>query len=68
MRTFQIAGYGTTPKGLTLGISKRVISATQKDAQSQVMREAQRDGLSILHDDLIRAIEDGEFSDTVTIH
>lgn len=41
MRTFQIAGYGTTPKGLTLGISKRVISATQKDAQSQVMREAQ---------------------------
>ncbi|MEX6426440.1 hypothetical protein [Providencia manganoxydans] len=46
MRTFQIAGYGTTPKGLTLGISKRVISATQKDAQSQVMREAQRDGLT----------------------
>ncbi|EJD6329643.1 hypothetical protein ACI8BE_007130 [Proteus mirabilis] len=45
MRTFQIAGYGTTPKGLTLGICKQVISATQKDAQSQVMREAQRDGL-----------------------
>ncbi|HEQ1858617.1 TPA: hypothetical protein VEO38_002160 [Providencia alcalifaciens] len=27
-----------------------------------------REGLSMLHDDLIQAIEDGEFSDTVTIH
>ncbi|AMG66548.1 hypothetical protein [Providencia stuartii] len=27
-----------------------------------------REGLSILHDDLIRAIEAGEFSNTVTIH
>ncbi|MGI3476330.1 hypothetical protein ACRU1U_15490 [Providencia stuartii] len=27
-----------------------------------------REGLSILHDDLIRAIENGEFGNTVTIH
>lgn len=46
MRTFQIAGYGTTPKGLTLGICKQVISTTQKDAQSQVIQEALRDGLT----------------------
>ncbi len=46
MRTFLIAGYGTTQKGLTLGICKQVISATQKEAQSQVMQEALRDGLT----------------------
>ncbi|MDF7404984.1 hypothetical protein [Proteus mirabilis] len=45
MRTFLITGYGTTLKGLTLGINKQVISASLKDAQSQVVREAQRDGL-----------------------
>ncbi|WP_204281451.1 hypothetical protein [Proteus mirabilis] len=45
MRTFLIAGYGTTLKGLTLGINKQVISASLKGAQSQVVREAQRDGL-----------------------
>ena len=45
MRTFLIAGYGTTLKGLTLGINKQVISSSLKDAQSQVVREAQRDGL-----------------------
>ncbi|AUU13675.1 hypothetical protein [Proteus mirabilis] len=32
------------------------------------LSERGREGLSVLHDDLIRAIEDGEFSDTVTIH
>lgn len=57
MRTFQIAGYGATPKGLTLGISKRVISATQKDAQSQVMREAQRDGLTDSRINYVREVK-----------
>ncbi|HEE8948396.1 TPA: hypothetical protein QH699_000032 [Providencia rettgeri] len=57
MRTFQIAGYGTTPKGSTLGISKRVISATQKDAQSQVMREAQRDGLTDIRINYVREVK-----------
>ncbi|MCY0801758.1 hypothetical protein N0398_12040 [Providencia rettgeri] len=56
MRTFQIAGYGTTPKGLTLGICKQVISATQKDAQSQVMREAQRDGLTSIRINYVREV------------
>ncbi|MEX9815384.1 hypothetical protein AB7X09_05290 [Providencia rettgeri] len=57
MRTFQIAGYGTTPKGLTLGISKRVISATQKEAQSLVMREAQRDGLTDIRINYVREVK-----------
>lgn len=57
MRTFQIAGYDTTPKGLTLGICKQVISATQKDAQSQVMREAQRDGLTDIRINYVREVK-----------
>lgn len=57
MRAFQIAGYGTTQKGLTLGISKRVISATQKDAQSLVMREAQRDGLTDIRINYVREVK-----------
>ncbi|EJD6474177.1 MULTISPECIES: hypothetical protein [Providencia] len=57
MRTFQIAGYGTTLKGLTLGICKQVISATQKDAQSQVMREAQRDGLTNIRINYVREVK-----------
>lgn len=57
MRTFQIAGYGTTPKGLTLGICKQVISATQKDAQSQVMREAQHDGLIHIKINYVREVK-----------
>ncbi|WP_165119738.1 MULTISPECIES: hypothetical protein [Providencia] len=57
MRTFQIAGYGTTLKGLTLGICKQVISATQKDAQSQVMREAQRDGLTDIRINYVREVK-----------
>lgn len=57
MRTFQIAGYGTTSKGLTLGICKQVTSATQKDAQSQVMREAQRDGLTRIRINYVREVK-----------
>ncbi|UEQ26740.1 hypothetical protein [Proteus mirabilis] len=57
MRTFLIAGYGTTLKGLTLGINKQVISATQKDAQSQVMREAQRDGLTDIRINYVREVK-----------
>ncbi|MEY0406257.1 hypothetical protein AB7W10_09110 [Providencia rettgeri] len=36
--------------------------------QGRRLSDRGREGLSILHDDLIRAIEDGEFSNTVTIH
>ncbi|MDD9340005.1 MAG: hypothetical protein PV362_10215 [Providencia heimbachae] len=57
MRTFQIAGYGATPKGLTIGIFKQVISANQKDAQSLVMREAQRDGLSHIRINYVREVK-----------
>lgn len=57
MRTFLIAGYGTTPKGLTLGINKQVISASLKDAQSQVVREAQRDGLIDIRINYVREVK-----------
>ncbi|TCT38314.1 hypothetical protein EC835_101313 [Providencia alcalifaciens] len=57
MRMFQIAGYGTTPKGLTLGICKQVLSAIQKDAQSQVMREARRDGLTDIRINYVREVK-----------
>ncbi len=57
MRTFQIAGYGATSKGLTLGFCKHVTSASQKDAQSLVMREAQRDGLSHIRINYVREVK-----------
>ncbi|EMF1947758.1 TPA: hypothetical protein ACKRJT_003160 [Proteus mirabilis] len=57
MRTFLIAGYGTTLKGLTLSINKQVISASLKDAQSQVVREAQRDGLIDIRINYVREVK-----------
>ncbi|HBC5016399.1 hypothetical protein JEP25_05160 [Proteus mirabilis] len=57
MRTFLIADYGTTLKGLTLGINKQVISASLKDAQSQVVREAQRDGLIDIRINYVREVK-----------
>ncbi|WP_368883484.1 hypothetical protein [Proteus mirabilis] len=57
MRTFLIAGYGTTLKGLTLGINKQVISASLKDAQSQVVREAQGDGLIDIRINYVREVK-----------
>ncbi|MBI6344390.1 hypothetical protein JEP35_02835 [Proteus mirabilis] len=57
MRAFLIAGYGTTLKGLTLSINKQVISASLKDAQSQVVREAQRDGLIDIRINYVREVK-----------
>lgn len=57
MKAFQIAGYGITRTGLTLGISKRVISATQKEAQTQVMNEALRDGLTGIRINYVREVK-----------
>ncbi|OAT22806.1 hypothetical protein [Proteus myxofaciens] len=57
MRTFLIAGYGTTQKGLTLGICKQVISVTQKEAQSQVIQEALRDGLTNIRINYVREVK-----------
>lgn len=57
MKTFQIAGYGITRTGLTLGISKRVVSASQKEAQAQVMNEALRDGLTGIRINYVREVK-----------
>ncbi|SUC33973.1 Uncharacterised protein [Providencia rustigianii] len=57
MKQYLIAGYGTTRKGLTLGICRQITSTSPKAAQSQVIQEAQRDGLTDIRINYIREVK-----------